>query len=113
MIDDKETARIVQTIIAMDFKPILKSVGSIRIGESMRYYGQLDGEIPSGFGCILSLSEMFMGEFWNGLLHGLGKIRFSNGDTCTGGFEEGMCKKFGKYVTAESTIYKASDTVIN
>jgi len=86
MIEDRETARIILSLLTMDFKPLLNTIGSIRIGDSMRYYGEVQGETPSGYGCILSLSESFIGEFQNGLLHGLGRIRFSNSDVCMGSF---------------------------
>lgn len=112
MIEDKETVKLILAILAMDFLPLANSVTSIRIGDTMRYYGQVKAGAPNGYGCILSVSEMFSGEFYNGLLHGLGRIRFSNGDVCTGGFEEGMCKNIGKFVTADSVVCRAGDTTI-
>jgi hypothetical protein len=58
----------------------------------MRYFGQASDNVPNGYGFILSESEVFSGEFNNGLLHGLGRIHFSNGDICDGAFFQGMCQ---------------------
>lgn len=43
LIEDRELAKVVGSLLAMDFKPLSKNVKSIKIGEGMRYYGEVDG----------------------------------------------------------------------
>ena len=62
-----------QISFLMDHFPLLKC--------PLGYYaGQMDSQVPTGIGLLQAGSDLFLGQFQGGLLHGQGTITLPNGD---------------------------------
>ena len=77
----------------------------IAVSDTLTYFGEARGEVPHGYGVILSLTERYLGCFSEGLLEGFGVINFENGDVCEGLFRAGEIDRCCKYVRPVGVVY--------
>lgn len=67
----------------------------------------IDGNCQNGKGTSLTRSGVkYMGEFRNGIFHGVGKAVYKEGDEYIGEWANGLKEGRGKYTFADGSIYK-------